>query len=217
MIKHNQRAESHARTADRSRQKMTIRDAAAKWNCSKTTVARHVKALLETNRPFASDRPPGRPRALTSEEEEALAAFCVYLAQGNCMGNIPLVHKAANELRARRNPPMGPCHRRWVCRWLMERKDLTLRNIPRADRQYRIEGAEEEVVRGFFDRYFAEKIERDRRAVEERLADGDAARREGLGGGLRVAVPALEVPLDPRLAVPGEVAGVQHQLGQGPV
>lgn len=222
LINHNRRADGEglsgsAAAAPSSSKKMTIRDAAAKWNCSKTTVARHLKALLETNRPFASDRPPGRPRALAVDEEEALAAFCVYLAQGNCMGNIPLVHKAANELRARRNPPMGPCHRRWVCRWLVERTDLTLRNIPRADRQYRVEGPEEVVVKGFFDRYFADKVERDRRAVQELLANGGAGRRVGQGG-QRVTEPAArEVPLDPRLAMTEEAGGSQQSLGQGPV
>ncbi|KAB5578683.1 hypothetical protein GE09DRAFT_1090669 [Coniochaeta sp. 2T2.1] len=180
LLAHNQRVSSFSRSSA-PRKKMSIRDAATKWGASKTAIARHLKALTETNKPFASDKPPGRPRALTASEEEALAAFCVYLAQGNCMGNIPLVHKAANELRARRQPPMGPCHRRWVCRWLMERRDLTMENIPRADRQYRVEGDEGVVVREFFDQYFKERMERDRVVLEERLASTPGGRRGGGG------------------------------------
>jgi hypothetical protein len=99
----------------------------------------------------------------------------------------------------------------------MERKDLTLRNIPRADTQYRIEGDEEEVVKGFFDRYFREKIEKDRAVIEERLLNG--ARREPPGGRVTPAGPVgtdstQHVPLDPRLASPNE----SHDgLGQPPV
>ncbi|KAJ9149731.1 hypothetical protein NKR19_g5504 [Coniochaeta hoffmannii] len=216
LVNHNRRVEGLSRSSAPKR-RMSIRDAAAKWNASKTTVARHVRALLETDRPHRSDNPPGRPRALTRTEEDALAAFCVYLARGNCMGNIPLVHRAANELRARRTPPMGPCHRRWVCRWLMEREDLTLRNIPRADRQYRIEGGEEVVVKGFFDQYFKEKIESDRRAVEARLAaNGEERRggREGPPNGDHGAVEDTQqhMPVDPRLVGP-EQGGSQMEAG----
>lgn len=100
----------------------------------------------------------------------------------------------------------------------MERKDLTLRNIPRADRQYRIEGDEEVVVRGFFDRYFAEEIDRDRRAVEERLANGVVGRGERPGGlGQGVIGSAGDIPLDPRLTGLEEGARSQLQLGQDPL
>lgn len=203
LLNHNRRVDSGLSRSAAPRKRMTIRDAAAKWGASRTAIARQLKSLTETNRPFASDKPPGRPRALAPVEEAALAAFCVYLAQGNCMGNIPLVHKAANDLRARRSPPMGPCHRRWVCRWLMERKDLTLRNIPRADTQYRIEGNEEEVVKQFFDRYFHEKIEKDRAAVQQRLGNGErieAPSNQVASGDLTGAGSTQHVPLDPQLA-----------------
>ncbi len=127
---------------------MSIRDARGEVGVSKTAVARQLKSLGRDGPPLRAGPGPGRPRALTRAEEDALAAFCVYLAQGNGMGQHTLVHRAANELRARRSSPMRPAPATaagsaagsWIA------PDLTLRNIPRAERQYRVDGDGDEVV-----------------------------------------------------------------------
>lgn len=148
---------------------LTIRKAAAQYGGSKSSIARHLRALKETNEPYFSDKLPGRPRAITSAENEALLDFCRSLPV-NLLGNTALIRLAVNELRARRKPfPEGPVHNRYVARWIKEQPELMAgeqggeegRAGKRVVESRKVDfELSEEGVRGWFDRY-----ERDRGTV----------------------------------------------------
>ena len=97
----------------------SIRDAAKRFKCGKSQLAKHLKALRETGSPDLSLRWVGRPRALRDDEDAALEAYASWLVQSGyvSLATRDLMEDAANRLRARRIPPEGPVSRAWWPRW----------------------------------------------------------------------------------------------------
>ena len=87
---------------------LTIRAAASRFNCSKSSVGKQLRSLTTTGKPYLRLGNVGRPRSLTNAEEDAVVAYAVGLCWGGFDAGQEMVIEAANTLRRRRSPPAGP-------------------------------------------------------------------------------------------------------------
>ena len=103
---------------------LTIRAAARRFNCSKTSVGRQLRSLTTTGKPYLLLGNVGRPRSLTNAEEDAVVAYAVGLCRGGFDAGQAMVIEAANTLRRRRSPPAGPVSEKWFPRFLRDHPEL---------------------------------------------------------------------------------------------
>jgi len=61
---------------------LTIRAAASRFNCSKSSVGKQLRSLTTTGKPYLRLGNVGRPRSLTNAEEDAVVAYAVGLCRG---------------------------------------------------------------------------------------------------------------------------------------
>ncbi|KAG4275408.1 hypothetical protein FPRO04_14394 [Fusarium proliferatum] len=103
------------------RKPLSIRAATTKYRAySSSAVDRLVKQL--ENPDFM--RSAGRPRSLTDEEEEAVAAFVIWMEKSGSPASKPEIEDAANTLRRRRDPEAKPVGHYWYSRFCKDHPEL---------------------------------------------------------------------------------------------
>ena len=103
---------------------LSIRAAARRFNCSKSSVGQQLRSLTTTGKPYLRLGNVGRPRSLTNAEEDAVVAYAVGLCRGGFDAGQEMVIEAANTLRRRRSPPAGPVSEKWFPRFLRDHPEL---------------------------------------------------------------------------------------------
>lgn len=138
----------------------SVRDAAKLFKTGKTQISLHLKALRDTKAPAISQRGVGRPTSLTPEEDDALEIYANWLVRSGSLCAKDLLEGAANLLRARRSPPVGPVCEKWYSRWkenhpwFQPQKSFKPVDVDRMSAQQQIAFVEE-----FFEKYEAALIE----------------------------------------------------------
>ncbi|KAJ4175414.1 hypothetical protein NW759_017705, partial [Fusarium solani] len=93
---------------------ISVRAATAKHKASSSSaVDRLIKKLENPD----SVRPRGRPRLLTSEEEDAIVAFVTWMEKAGFPASKAEIEDAANTLRRRRDPEAKPVSKMWYPRF----------------------------------------------------------------------------------------------------
>jgi hypothetical protein len=105
----------------RNRKALSMRSAAAQFNASPSAVQRAISSLMS---PDPLPRWPGRPRALTDEEDEALVAYMMWLQRGGFPATKTQLEDAANSLRRRRDPQIADLSKMWYSRWLLDHPEV---------------------------------------------------------------------------------------------
>ncbi|KJZ68115.1 hypothetical protein HIM_12493 [Hirsutella minnesotensis 3608] len=93
---------------------VSIRAAAKRYDVSPATVQRAVRQL-------ASAAPPpvtGRPPLFSSDEDEAIVAYVIWMQQGGFPATKSQVEAAAMTLRRRRDPDAPMLSKAWYPRWI---------------------------------------------------------------------------------------------------
>ncbi|KAI1822484.1 hypothetical protein F4861DRAFT_389172 [Xylaria intraflava] len=107
----------------------STRDAARKFEVSKSNVARQLAALKAGRVSAGTGNKVGRPSRLTDVEDKMLSFHTFMLRREMRPVSMKVVKDAADALLSRRKPPGAPVSGSWVRRWL------------RADRAQAREGA----------------------------------------------------------------------------
>ena len=89
---------------------------------TKTATFRQLASFRETGHELRPQLARGRPRALTTAEEDALIAYATTLFHGRFPAFISMLEDAANSLRSLRTPSCGPVGQRWIARWLADHR-----------------------------------------------------------------------------------------------
>ena len=105
---------------------LSLKRAAMHYGGSKTATFRQLASFRETGHELRPQLARGRPRALTTAEEDALIAYATTLFHGRFPAFISMLEDAANSLRALRTPSCGPVGQRWIARWLADHPELKL-------------------------------------------------------------------------------------------
>lgn len=79
---------------------ISLREAAARFSCSKTAVSTHLKAMKLFRRPAYNVRGRGRLRNLDESEDHALVMYVMWLERCGFPANQVVIEDVANELRA---------------------------------------------------------------------------------------------------------------------
>jgi DDE superfamily endonuclease len=114
------------RAQTRGQKPLSVRAAAVRFNASPSAVQRAISSLQS---PDPIPRWPGRPRALTNEEDEALVAFVLWLQRGGFPATKSQLVGAANDLRRRRDPEIGDLGKMWYSRWLLDHPEVQKTHI----------------------------------------------------------------------------------------
>ena len=142
----------HLRPRNTSGTVLSIRKAAMRYGGSKSLTYCQLASLRETGHELRSQRARGRPRALTTAEEDALIAYATTLFHGRFPAFASMLKDAANSLQALRTPSYGPVAKRWISRWLADHPELKLTTFRAIDIKRRIFKLNDISVNDFFDR-----------------------------------------------------------------
>jgi hypothetical protein len=100
---------------------ISVRAATAKHKASSSSaVDRLIKKLENPD----SVRPPGRPRLLTSEEEDAIVAFVTWMEKAGFPASKAEIEDAANTLRRRRDPEAKAVGKSWYATFREDHPEL---------------------------------------------------------------------------------------------
>ena len=123
ILAHEWRKPTQTTRSHDATQRPSIRELAAKYKVSKSSLGRQLKALHE-GLPAESSRNARRPPALTYSEESAVVAYAVQLSRGNFPAYRAMLVNAANTLRSKRIPPIGLVLKAWIARFLKQHPEL---------------------------------------------------------------------------------------------
>jgi hypothetical protein len=133
----------------RLRKAFSVRSAAVHFNASPSAVQRAISSLMT---PDPIPRWPGRPRALTNEEDEALVAYVMWLQRGGFPATKAQLVAAANDLRQRREPGTADLGKHWYSRWLLDHPDVRKSYVKAVDKSRKsFEASTVENLMTFFD------------------------------------------------------------------
>jgi hypothetical protein len=100
---------------------LSVRAATTKYEASSSSaVDRLIKQLENPD----SVTPPGRPRLLTDEEEDAIVAFVTWMERAGFPASKGEIEDAANTLRRRRDPEAKPVSKMWYPRFREDHPEL---------------------------------------------------------------------------------------------
>ncbi|KAJ4175517.1 hypothetical protein NW759_17768 [Fusarium solani] len=142
---------SRARNAASNAKKpLSVRNATKIYKgSSSSSVQRRITQLRDGD----VARQPGRPRALTDEEDESLIAFVILTQKTGFPATRGEVEDAANSLRRKRDPKAADLSRMWYPRWRQDHPELekaTLMTIDSSRESWAVGGVDD--VNLFFDR-----------------------------------------------------------------
>ncbi|KAL6407520.1 hypothetical protein AUP68_08539 [Ilyonectria robusta] len=90
---------------------LSLRAAARLYNVSTSEVFRQLKRLEDGS--HDTNRPRGRPRALSEAEDDALVAYVMWMERAGFPASKKQVEEAANTLRLQRDPKATPLSKTW--------------------------------------------------------------------------------------------------------
>ncbi|KJZ69757.1 hypothetical protein HIM_10840 [Hirsutella minnesotensis 3608] len=127
----------------------TLRAAAEKYRVSPATLHRAVKRL-SSGEPLGH---AGRPPLFSSDEDEAIVAYVVWMQQGGFPATKSQVEAAAMTLRLRRDPDARPLSKNWYPRWIEAHPYLRKTTIKAVERNRKsFEATDTTEVETFFSR-----------------------------------------------------------------
>lgn len=129
---------------------MSIRAATALYKGSSPAAVHHLIRKIESDDIPAQ---PGRPRALTDDEDEALVAFVVRMQSTGFPATKAEIEDAANSFRKRRDPDAAPVSKMWYSRWRDDHPELQktyLKAVESSRNAWELGGITD--VNDFFDR-----------------------------------------------------------------
>jgi hypothetical protein len=103
----------------------TIRGVAKSMGVSFNLVSKYLQKIkaMELGGEFES-RPVGRPRRLTTAQDDALLTYAITLQRIGLGARPAMIQEAANRLLRRSDPTSKPLSRMWYRRWKMDHPEL---------------------------------------------------------------------------------------------
>ncbi|KAM4067629.1 DDE superfamily endonuclease [Hirsutella rhossiliensis] len=126
---------------------VSVRQAAAIFGVAKSTVQKGIA------RRHGDIGRIGRPRLLSDDEDDAIAAYVIWLQQSGFPASKAHVESAALSLLQRRNPDAKPPSRAWYSQWLQDHPELRVTYIKAVEKSRKtFEAGDISNVKRFFEK-----------------------------------------------------------------